>query len=293
MLDKVNTRNIYMQKSQQQISSEFNALPIVSAELFIIPLEEAKFLIYAPTRESAFVTNARTVNFLADLQSGQLDVHANIETELVEFLRRLKILDAGVEILPITTIEGIPAQTSVTLFLTTACNLRCTYCYAAAGDTSTKIMTLETAKYGIDFVVKNALQNKMPGFEVNFHGGGEPTVNWQTLTGAIDYARKIASKFDLNLAAYSATNGLLSKYKIDWILSNLQGASISFDGLPSVHDKHRRTPSGKGSSERVINTLLRFDEAGFPYGLRVTVTADHSYAPILVRNTYKSNLSIR
>src|SRR5690606_25066593 len=29
-----------------------------------------------------------------------------------------------------------------------------------------------------------------------------------------------------------------------------------------------------GSSGRVIHTLRRFDEAGFPYGIRVTVTAD-------------------
>jgi uncharacterized protein len=32
---------------------------------------------------------------------------------------------------------------------------------------------------------------------------------------------------------------------------------------------------GQGSSERVIHTLRRFDAAGYPYGIRVTVTADN------------------
>jgi uncharacterized protein len=41
-----------------------------------------------------------------------------------------------------------------------------------------------------------------------------------------------------------------------------------------VQDRHRPLVSGKGSSDRVIHTIRRFDEVGFPYGLRMTVTAD-------------------
>jgi uncharacterized protein len=41
-----------------------------------------------------------------------------------------------------------------------------------------------------------------------------------------------------------------------------------------VHDRHRVTPGGGGSSARVIDTLRHFDQAGFPYGLRMTVTRD-------------------
>lgn len=257
------------------MSTSENSRPTLSAELFVIPLDESKFIVYVPLRQAAFVANARIVNFLADLKAGQYyNQQADTDGGLVAFLRGLGILDAGEEILPITTFKGVPAQTSLTLFLTTACNLRCTYCYAASGDTPTKIMDLKTAKRGIDFVARNAVLKKSPGFEVNFHGGGEPTVNWRTLTGAMEYAQKIAGELSLNLEASSATNGLLNEEQIAWVVANLQGASISFDGLPSVHDKHRPTVGGKDSSERVMHTIRHFDAEGFPYGIRMTVTAD-------------------
>src|SRR5215831_21368360 len=39
--------------------------PVLSAEIFIIPLEADRYLIYAPLRRAAFIGNARVVNFLA------------------------------------------------------------------------------------------------------------------------------------------------------------------------------------------------------------------------------------
>jgi len=163
----------------------------------------------------------------------------------------------------------------VTLFLTTACNLRCTYCYASAGNATPKFMTLETARRGIDFVAANAAQRRSPYFEVGYHGGGEPTVHWPVLTASFDYAREKAAELQLELRSSVATNGVLSGPQIDWIVAHVGGVSLSCDGLPTVHDECRRTASGSGSSARVIHTLRRFDEAKFPYGIRLTVTAEH------------------
>lgn len=161
--------------------------------MFIIPLEPGRYIVYAPLRRAAFVANSRAVNFLADLQAGIFDESADPDGSLVEFLRRLEILDAGPETLPITIFAGDPEPTAVTLFLTTACNLRCTYCYASAGDTPTKFMSLEVAKRGIDFVAGNAQKKNLPFFEIAYHGGGEPTVNWRVMTGSLDYARQLAA----------------------------------------------------------------------------------------------------
>lgn len=128
------------------------SVPAISAELFTIPLAANQYIVYAPLRRAAFVANARVVNWLADLKAGCFDQATDPDGALVEFLRRLEILDAPPEQLPITEFSGDPEPTSVTLFLTTACNLRCTYCYASAGDTPTKYMPLDVAKRGIDFV---------------------------------------------------------------------------------------------------------------------------------------------
>jgi uncharacterized protein len=250
------------------------SVPVLSAEVFSIPLEHDEYLVYAPLRRAAFVTTGQVVNFLADLQAGIFDASADPDGSFVKFLRQLKIVDAGPEALPITTFSGDPAPIAVTLFLTTACNLRCTYCYASAGDTPVRSMGLEVAKRGIDFVAANALKRKSPHFEIAYHGGGEPTVNWRIMVESLEYARQKAAQVGLRVQAFSATNGVLTDAQIDWLIANLNGVSVSFDGLPSVHDKHRLTVLGKGSSDRVIHSLRRFDAADFPYGLRMTVTAD-------------------
>jgi uncharacterized protein len=250
------------------------AMPLISTELFTIPLDDNGYLVYAPLRRVAFVANARVVNFLADLKAGVFNQAMDPDGSLVEFLQQLEILDAAAEELPVTTFNGMPEPTSVTLFLTTACNLRCTYCYASAGDRPSKNMPLEVAVRGIDFVAANAVKKRLPFFEVLYHGGGEPTVNWQVMTVSLDYARQKALSLGLSVKASSATNGVLKDAHIDWIIANLDGVSLSFDGLPAVHDRHRLTVKGHGSSHLVMHTIRRFDEACFPYGLRVTVAKD-------------------
>jgi uncharacterized protein len=248
--------------------------PRLSAELFVIPVADA-YLIYAPLRQSAFLANAALVNGLADLQEGCFDPAAPGHADLLDLLRELEIVEGGEEVRPITTFAGKPRPTSVTLFLTTACNLRCTYCYASAGDTPTRVMPLEVARRGIDFVLANALDLGEPAIEIDYHGGGEPSVNWQTLTESYAYARARTEAVGLEVHAGLATNGVLPDCKIDWILAHMEGASVSFDGLPEVHDAHRVTLLGGGSSARVAHTLRRFDAAGFDYGVRLTVTREH------------------
>ncbi|MDR1407863.1 MAG: radical SAM protein [Tannerella sp.] len=248
--------------------------PRLSAEVFIIPLKGRKYLIYAPLRKAAFVGNGATVNFLADLKDGCYRAEADPGGEIVEFLRRLEIVDAGEETPPNYDREGEPCPTAVSLFLTTACNLRCTYCYASAGDTVRESMSMDVARRGIDFVVANAVRQKSPAVELNYHGGGEPTVNWRTLTCSFNHARRRTQDAGLDLHASTATNGMLTDRQIDWITAHLQGASLSCDGMPEAQDRHRVRPSGRGSSARVMHTLRRFDEAGFSYGIRMTATAE-------------------
>jgi uncharacterized protein len=259
---------------QQKKNNMKENKPVLSAEIFVIPLEDRKYLIYAPLRRAAFVGNAATVNFLAGLQSGDDCSATGTDVSLSEFLRRLEIVDAGVETAPDYNCSGKPCPTGVSLFLTSACNLRCTYCYASAGDTVRESMPLEVARRGIDFVVNNAIEQHAPCVELNYHGGGEPTVHWRTLEQSMIYARRKTEAAGLSLNASTATNGVLTDRKIDWIVANLQGATVSFDGMPEAQDRHRIRPSGKGSSAQVVRTLHRFDKAGFKYGIRMTATVE-------------------
>ncbi|MEK7404855.1 MAG: radical SAM protein, partial [Acidobacteriota bacterium] len=236
----------------------------------MIPLEAGRYLVYAPLRRAAFLANVGTVRSLAVLEAGN---GGEPSGSLVAFLQKLGFLDGPPEIQPVTTFTGEPAPVAVTLLLTTACNLRCSYCYASAGDGPVQSMTLETARRGIDFVAGNAASRGVPWFEVNYHGGGEPTMNWPVLTASLEYAREKAAATGLELRSSLATNGVLSDSHIDWIVSSLRGATVSYDGLPAVHDLHRVTRTGAASSHRVMHTMRRFDAAGFYYGIRLTLIA--------------------
>ena len=249
--------------------------PVLSAEVLSIPLEDAKYIVYAPARRSAFVANAQVVEFLAQLGRGVFDAPADPDGSLVKLLRALEIVDAAPASPPTAAASGDPQPVSVTLLLTTACNLRCTYCYASAGSDAPKFMTIETARRGIDFAAAHAAGRRSPYFEVAYHGGGEPTVNWGVLTESFEYARQKAAELRLELRSSLATNGVIGDERIDWIIAHLGGVSLSCDGLPQVHDQCRRTASGEGSSDRVIHTLRRFDAAKFSYGIRLTATAEH------------------
>jgi len=248
--------------------------PRLTAAVFSIPVESGRFIVYAPIRGVAFVANARLINILAAIKDGGFVPSSTSDEDLLALLRDLEIVDGGPEPQPITRFVGTPEPTSLTLFLTTACSLRCTYCYASAGDTPVRSMPIAVAKRGIDFVLRNVAKRGVPSWEIAFHGGGEPSLNWATLTGAMDYARTRSSEHGISVVGAMASNGVLSDTRIDWVVANLSSASISFDGLPEIHDRQRPTAKGKGSSAATIHTLRRFEEVKFDYGLRVTVPAE-------------------
>jgi uncharacterized protein len=246
----------------------------VSAEVFAIPLGEGNYCLYAPLRRAAVIVRGGAVDLLASLRDGTCGEPSPDLAPLAELFRRLELLDAGPDTRPITSANGAPAPTSATLFLTTACNLRCTYCYASAGELPQRSMSLAVAIEAIDYVSNNAAELGAKGFSLAYHGGGEPTTNWKTLVESLAHAKRVAVERGLALTASLATNGYLTDAQIDWIVAEMSGASVSFDGLPEVHDRHRLTIAGRGSSARVMSAMRRFDAAKFPYGVRVTVTHD-------------------
>jgi uncharacterized protein len=243
----------------------------LGSEIFAIPLDEGSWIVYAPLHGVAFAANQSLVNALSAHFRGVTGEH--LDKDLLTFLTELRLLERAE--LPVAVRRGDPAPTDVTLFLTTACNLRCTYCYASAGDSPAQYMSMDVARRGIDFVIDNARRQGSACVGVNYHGGGEPTVHWRLMTESLEYARKQADGSGLEVIAASASNGVLNDGQIDWIIGNLNGGvSLSFDGLPEAHDRHRMTVAGKGSSTKVTHTMSRFDQAGYPYAVRLTVTAD-------------------
>lgn len=243
-------------------------------QIFSIPLDGEKFLIYAPLKGIAFIANPALVNILVDHCSWAGSQHpSEKEREKLKFFYSLGFFTP--ELCPPDEYvdNGIQYDAAI-LFLTNRCNLRCSYCYASSGEFLPKNMKWEIARAAIDYAVKKVIDAHLPTFTLGFHGGGEPTLNWDVLTQSVEYARDVSIKNNLSLQVTGAFNGYWTKEARKYILENFTEISLSFDGLPQIQNRQRPAVCQKDSFGKVAETLSALDEANFSYGIRMTVTND-------------------
>ncbi|MCL1822435.1 MAG: radical SAM protein, partial [Prolixibacteraceae bacterium] len=170
-------------------------------------------------------------------------------------------------------------------------NLRCRYCYADAGRKNSD-MPMEIAKAAIDLVSGNAGRLGLPQFAVGFHGGGEPTVAWDLVSGAVEYARETADRMGMDAEIFAATNGLFNEAQREFIVENFTNLNISIDGPQDIQDHNRPTINGSGSFAIIKENLKFFDRQGFSYGVRSTITAKDVHRIAEIVEWFKSEFNI-
>ena len=243
-------------------------------EIDAIPIDGGgtpAFIVYRPLAGLAFVGNRAMVDVASAAARGEVvpDTHA----EAVQFLSSIGFLDADPPSPPPTE-AGLQATTAV-LLLTNQCQLRCTYCYASAGDLPRQDLSAELGFAAIDHVNRAARRQGRPQFEVAFHGGGEPVVAWDTMQACTAHARRKRLPARVSLTS----NGIWTQGQCRWIIDNLDTVSLSLDGGPSTQDRQRPFVSGRGSSAHVMRTVAELDRHAFPYGIRLTATAPWDHLP--------------
>ena len=153
------------------------------------------------------------------------------------------------------------------------CNLRCKYCFADEGayHAAREMMSFETAKAAIDFLIENSGERKI--LETDFFGG-EPLMNFGVVKKTVEYAKEQAAKRGKKFLFTLTTNGLLLKDDVAQVLNEeMENVVLSIDGRKEVHDAVRKTANGKGSFDLVIENLKNF----------VQIRGDKSY---YVRGTF-------
>ena len=240
-------------------------------QLYTIPIQDdtpgEKMIVYRPLLGLAFIGNSSMAE-LARQIAGSLPYDppaaeiAPQNAEAVSFLENLGFLK------PDPPLPVVPAfqPTTAVLMLTNSCQLRCVYCYAAAGEMPGRGLSFESGRAVIDYVFDRTVENGAAGFEVYLHGGGEPTYHWQVLQQLVAYTRTLPLPARLSLTS----NGVWSPAQLDWITANMDGVGISMDGAPATQDRQRPVKSGQGSSAIVMRNLAELDRRGFQYGMRIT-----------------------
>lgn len=242
----------------------------IRGEVFVEPCNDT-FLVYAPLHSAAFTVNKAAADFIDELKQRDVENISPEFSELIGFLDELGVLGAA-HAKPESGDEPFN-PTQVYLLLTANCNLRCGYCFSHGGESKTNLPT-HVAKAAIDLIIGNAAAQRATA-KIRYHGGGEPTLRWETLTETAQYLRDRALELGVPSHIALNTNGVLTDQKIDWIVRNVDAIYISFDGPRDAHDMQRPLAGGRGSFDAVWKTMQAFTAAGKKFAVRSTITADN------------------
>ncbi len=245
----------------------------ITCDLFTLPYKEDCQILYAPKLGYVCAANNDLVNLLSELDTMNPSSLNQEQRAALDYLDQKGVLNGSKEVSLSAAFQEKYSPTMVTLFPTNQCNLKCTYCYASAGDTEPLMMDWHYAISAIDRVIENLKEKNMQVMSLGFHGGGEPLFPWQFISRIVEYAEEECAKAGLKLTVFSATNGMLNEQQLEWIVKHFQSLNISFDGLPHVQDYHRPTPNGKGSFEVTDRTMRFLDACNFNYGIRSTISS--------------------
>lgn len=142
--------------------------------------------------------------------------------------------------------------TNLTLNVSHACNLACTYCFAGHGHYGGKSsqMSKITARRAIDLLLELSAQQTQ--ITIVFFGG-EPLLNIPVIKDSVTYAKEQALRYGKSISFSMTTNGLLlSDELIEYFDENQVYILISIDGSRQIQDMQRPLPNGKGSYDILL-----------------------------------------
>jgi uncharacterized protein len=238
----------------------------MNMELYTIPIfgadGERAYIVYRPLLGLAFIGNQAMATLVTTLAQ---DPAQPVREDIRTFLDSIGFFSPDPPS-PQPPDSGTFAPMGLALLMTNQCQLRCTYCYAAAGDFPRQHLSLETGFAAIDYTYESLKRLGFPQFTISLHGGGEPTFPWKTMRTLVAYAKakSIPTGFSLT------SNGVWSEQQTQWIMAYIGSVGISMDGSPRTQDLQRPMVSGEGSSRRVMRTLRQMEAANYSYGIRLT-----------------------
>jgi len=176
-------------------------------------------------------------------------------------------------LVPLDSRPQVPPETPTTLnvwlHVTSACNLRCAYCYVPKSE---ETMSQEVGRQAIDTALRSAIRHGFRQVKIKY-AGGEPTLYFDLVTQFQAYARAQADALGLELITVILSNGVaLSNHMLETMLAQEIRLSISLDGLDGEHNAQRPRADGSGSASAVRDTIERVLMLGLCPDVTVTVT---------------------
>lgn len=170
-----------------------------------------------------------------------------------------------------------PAPQSISLNVSSSCNLSCSYCYAARGSfggAQPEPMTWYVARTAIDSLLARA--DAAAPITVGFIGG-EPFVNRRLVHHCVRHAAATAAERSLDVRFSVTTNGtLLRDEDLQMLREHRFAVTVSVDGDRRTHERMRPLLKGQAGShaslQAAVQPLLR-DPGRAQVAARATVTS--------------------
>ncbi len=245
----------------------------LTSDCFVVPLQKDDdcYIAYFPLETLIFELNKSGAELLKILKKQDSFIANQENIEFLDQLELLGVVNSARKEEPFYKTTETPQPESVLLMISDRCNLKCLYCYRAA-EKSGDNMPVKIAYSAIDEVFDNVIKNNKAVASVGYHGGGEPTMNWDVLVKSLNYAKQKAKESNKKLTTSICTNGIMSKAEALWITQNIANISVSIDGNAEIQNLQRPMVSDSGSFDIVAKTLDLLDENQKIYSLRITAT---------------------
>lgn len=164
------------------------------------------------------------------------------------------------------------------MLVTTACNMRCSYCYEALLRGRTGAMDTSMVRSAVDYFLRSSEKRGQIG--VTFFGG-EPLLNMKAISEAVALLETGAARLGKSVSFCLTTNGtLLNESIIEFIVDHDISVMVSLDGYREIHDCCRLFPNGEGTFsvvQRNIKQLLRKQGASGKQGLTIRSTLTRQF----------------
>ncbi len=149
---------------------------------------------------------------------------------------------------------------NVNIWLTTKCNLKCSYCYVKKDGID---MNYDTAEKIVHYLKRNANYNVV----IRFHGG-EPTLKNDLMKYFITELVELNPKY-----AFTTNGTILTQEILDLVAENNISISVSVDGSKKIHDKYRVNANNEGTYNKTIKNLSKYKKIKGVI-VRMTVTPE-------------------
>lgn len=234
-------------------------------EIVVEKINDFYLVIAVQTANWIVLYNSRQIDFLNMLRSGKCvgDVIETVDSE--EAMGDLKIVLAAIFARKFAGVNGevtkeyLEGYKMLNIYITNACNLKCKHCFMLSGKKLENELTLG------DWM-KVLTSFKENGGEFVTFSGGEPLM-------FKNFPQIISHAHDLGLKSTVLSNGLLWSGKLIHDLALfIDEIQFSLDG---VDEETNSMVRGSGHFEKVVDTIVKFANAGVKTSVATTFTYDN------------------